>query len=58
MNAGVITINTSSISNLDRIFAKIGRTINKIGYHRAAAELSRIGYAEEARKCLEQYNRL
>jgi hypothetical protein len=58
MNAGVITTGSLHVSTLDRLFAKFGRAINKIGYHRAAAELSRIGYTEEAKKCLEQLKQL
>ena len=37
---------------------KMGRQINRVGYLRAAAELNRIGYTEEARKCLEQLKHL
>ena len=40
------------------IFAKISRTFHRIGYLRAAAELSRAGYAEEAAKCIRLMNSL
>ena len=33
------------------VFTKISRALHKIGYLRAAGELSRAGYFEEANKC-------
>lgn len=33
------------------VLAKISRSFHKIGYLRAAGELSRAGYFEEANKC-------
>jgi hypothetical protein len=58
MNAIVLNSYTSVGNWSHTFFAKIGNAINKIGYHRAATELARIGYTEQARKCLEQYNSL
>lgn len=33
------------------VFAKISRSLHKVGYLRAAGELSRAGYHQEADKC-------
>lgn len=44
----------------ENIFYAIGKRISNAfhvsGYLRAAAELSRIGYTEEAKKCVEMAN--
>ena len=40
------------------IFDKINRTFCKIGYSRAASELSRAGYFEEAEKCIRHLKEL
>lgn len=58
MNAIVLNSYTS-VGNWSHTFsAKIANAIYKIGYHRAAAELARIGYTEEAKKCMEQYRQM
>ena len=40
------------------LLAKIGRTFDRIGYARAAAELNRLGYVEQAKYCIRQMNSL
>lgn len=51
MNALVMDA-TIHISNWTMDFLnKTNRTIHRIGYARAAAELYRLGYYEEAKKC-------
>lgn len=39
-------------------FAKVGRLFDRIGYARAAAELNRLGYVEQAKYCIRQMNSL
>jgi hypothetical protein len=40
------------------MLTKLDRTVNRIGYARAAAELRRLGYEKEARHCLEEMKKL
>ena len=51
MNAIVLNSYTSVSNWVNTFFAKIATAIYKIGYHRAATELARIGYTKEAQKC-------
>jgi hypothetical protein len=58
MNAMVMDA-TDSINNwIASMVAKVNRAINKIGYHRAATELARMGYTKEAQKCLDMLKTL
>ena len=41
-------------SPLSGIWGSITRTVEIVGYSRAAAELARHGYHEEAKRCMSQ----
>lgn len=58
MNAIILDISHSTHSFIDSLLAKLDRTVNRIGYARAAAELRRLGYEKEARHCLEEMKKL
>lgn len=58
MNAILLDISHSTHSWFDRMLAKLDRSINRIGYARAAAEFRRLGYEKEARRCLEEMKKL
>lgn len=58
MNAIILDISHSTHSWVDRMLTKLDRTVNRIGYARAAAELRRLGYEKEARHCLEEMKKL
>lgn len=58
MNVGVASNYFSGVSIFNRFFTSLGRTIDRIGYLRAAAELRRLGYIEEANRCLAAAKRL
>ena len=56
---GAILYFTHGIGSFGTNFiAKINRTFCKIGYMRAATELKRAGYNEEANKCIRLMNSL
>jgi hypothetical protein len=57
MNVMVLNTTTSIGSWFNDLFAKVNRSFYKIGYYRAATELTRLGYVEEARQCLKELNR-
>ena len=40
------------------VAAKINRVFYKIGYTRAAAELRKLGYLEEAKRCMMEVKKL
>ena len=44
------TVNSNTASFMSGVYASIGRTFLKIGYARAATELSRLGYYKEAKE--------
>ena len=58
MNAIVLDTTYSFGHWAMRILRKLSRQIDKIGYARAASELARLGYREQARHCVEQMNKL
>lgn len=58
MNAIVLDATHSFGSWLDHIWSKFNRSFDRVGYARAAAELRRLGYHEEANRCLEEMKKL
>lgn len=54
MNAIVYTVTHSFNDWIANACAKFNRSFNRVGYARAATELARLGYHEEAQYCLEQ----
>jgi hypothetical protein len=46
------------ISNRPSIWTRIWQTFEVIGYARAARELSRLGYYNEAKECMMQIKRI
>ena len=49
---------TTYILNRPTVWERIWQTFEVIGYARAAAELSRLGYHAEAKECMMQIKRL
>jgi len=48
--------------NVNNWFVRVGdavaRTFAKVGYARAASELARLGYYQEANRCIEEIRKL
>jgi len=48
--------------NVNNWFVRVGnniaRTFAKVGYARAASELARLGYRQEANRCIEEIRKL
>ena len=42
------------VNPLPKFFGAVGRTFEILGYSRAASELARLGYMEEAKNCMMQ----
>ena len=47
----LLSVRTSLWTKLNNVFCKIG-------YHRAASELERLGYTDAARRCREELKKL
>ena len=45
-------------SPLSALWSSITRTAEVVGYSRAASELARMGFHEEAKKCMLELNKL
>lgn len=58
MNANTMDNNTSSGTLLSRFLKRADRTFCWYGYTRAAGELRRLGYTEEANRLLEERAKL
>ena len=58
MNAIVYNTTHSLFDWISDVWFKFDRTFNRIGYARAAGELRRLGYHEEANHCIKEMNRL
>lgn len=52
MNAIVHTATHSFTDWVAGIVYKLSRSFDRVGYARAAAELARLGYIDEARHCI------
>ena len=52
------TITSFIFSPLSGLWSSLERTTMVIGYSRAAAELARLGYQEESKRCMLELNNL